>query len=155
MTSKIGQTPSSALRKGNTMNNGYFARDAVTRDVLQQILDAALMEVEIDSDGDVLVREGMVCYVLLPEPEHDRITLAAQYSFMDDVPHLARLECANRINSEYMLVRAAIDERGKLRFSYHLLLGGGVTARQIALSVKRFCTICPQAITEHAAGLLE
>ncbi|WP_374509127.1 YbjN domain-containing protein [Niveibacterium sp.] len=137
------------------MNNGFLAPDAVTREVLREILDAALMEVEIDGDGDVLVREGMVCYVLLPEPEHDRITLAAQYSFIDDVPHLARLDCANRINREYMLVRAAIDERGKLRFSYHLLLGGGVTARQIGLSVKRFCAICPQAIAEHAAELLE
>ncbi|WP_374600456.1 YbjN domain-containing protein [Niveibacterium sp.] len=137
------------------MSTGYFAREAVTRDTLYEVLDAALMEVEVDGDGDVLVREGIVCYVLLPEPEHDRITLAAQYSFMDDVPHLARLECANRINQEYVLVRAAIDERGKLRFSYHLLLAGGITARQIALSVKRFCAICPQAVAEHAAGLLE
>lgn len=113
------------------------------------MLEAALIDFSVDSDGDFLVNESIRC-VVIPNREHrDRISLMAQYGFEDGVSEEDRLTCVNRINQEYILVRASVTDRSSLRFRYDIYLPGGMTPKNIVMTLKRFCSVCKSAVSEY------
>jgi len=137
------------------MSNDLITPDNVSKSVLQELLDDALMDVSIDQDGDLLVQEDVKCYIFLSE-SNDRIRLLTMFGIADQADRLRCLECVNAINHEYILVKAYIASEKTLAFEYDIYLKGGVTRKYIALAVKRFCSIPRKAVAEeYAQGVVE
>jgi hypothetical protein len=84
----------------------------------------------------------------------DRIKLLALVQFERAASHLQRLACVNRINSEYIVVKAIVGTGDMLRIEYDLLVGGGMTKKAFVLAVKRFCSIPRAAAAEHRVGVI-
>ena len=59
-----------------------------------------------------------------------------------------RLELVNRINEQYVLIRAGIDDDGDLWFDYCVLLKGGITKKAIVQATRVFLMLVPKAVNE-------
>ena len=87
-------------------------------------------------------------------PNKDRIRLMAQYGFKPDAPLQQKLELANRINDDYIIIRAIVTGKNRvnpklLKLDYYLLLGSCLSKTNLASATRRFMSIVPQAVKEH------
>jgi hypothetical protein len=135
------------------MSDDVITIDNVSKELLKSVLDAALMETSLDSDGDIIVKEQCRCYVLLDKDKR-RIMLLTQFGFKPSASEGDKLVCANKINRDYIIVRAVVGEKS-MRFTYDLSLDGGITRKALALLVKRFCSIPYAALSDYGKDLVE
>ncbi len=137
------------------MSDELITPDNLSTKFLKSILDAAMMDTSIDSDGDLSVREGINIWVFPSKEKKDRIRLLSLYGFTPGASRLERMECVNRINSEYIMVRAYVGDRDRLGFDYDIPVAGGISPKAFVLALKRFSTIPPSAINEHGKDIVE
>lgn len=133
------------------MSEQFITPENLTRELLKTILDAAFMETSYDKDGDLVVRDRINCYVF---PSKDRIQLMALFRWQEGASEEDRLAAANRINSEYAVIRAIVGKGNALLFTWDLPVAGGMTTKAFVLAVKRFCIVPHQAIAECAGDLV-
>lgn len=126
--------------------------EIVNKDFLYSLFDAAYMECSRDSDGDTVVEEhGLRCSVALG-PDHKWIHLAIGLALDEQVALAKKLECANTINDDFVVIRAAITFDGYgILFDYYIPLDGGVSRKSIVLSTRRFIEIVRQASLERVS----
>ncbi|MFO7905031.1 MAG: YbjN domain-containing protein [Planctomycetota bacterium] len=136
------------------MSDELIIPDNLSKEVLKSIFDAALMDTSYDNDGDLVVKEQVRCVVLLSK-SNDRISYVTLFGFNPEVPQSARLECANRINSELIVVKAIVGNNNILRFEYDILVSGGISKKAIVLTLRRFCSIPRAAVSKFAEDLIE
>lgn len=135
------------------MTGELITPDNVSKELLKSILDDALFETSYDSDGDIKVEEDISFWVL-PSKEQGRIKLLANFGFLPDCPREERLEVVNKINRQYIVVKATAGDNDLLRFEYDILIAGGITKKAFLLAVKRFASIPKVAILEHCFDML-
>ncbi len=117
-------------------------------ELLREIFDDALMEVSIDEEhGFIRLREEIVAKVSLHESK-ERIGVIAFYGIKEDAQRIDRLELANRINDQYVMIRACIEDEGDLCFDYTIVIKGGVTRKFVAHAVRQFLKLVPRAVSE-------
>lgn len=122
---------------------------------LRDVLDRAGFELSDSPGGGLVVRDaGVVCLVAVPAHSRDYVTLLAWWGLKDEAPRDERLECANRINSEYLYIRASIDTDGALCIAQNLPVYGGVSPRHLIACLRSFTTASREAVREHAQDLL-
>jgi hypothetical protein len=134
--------------------NDLITPENLSKELLYGIFDSALMDVSYDTDGDVLVKEGVKCCVLVNK---ERIKLLAIFG-TKQASRNELLRCVNSINEKYIVVKAYIPsdpDRNVLYFEFDILVKGGITPKNLVFSVKRFCAIPIEALTEFAEGLVE
>jgi hypothetical protein len=78
----------------------------------------------------------------------ERLQVVAYYGIKEEAQRAERLELVNRINENYVLIRAGIDDDGDLWFDYCVLLKGGVTRKAIVQAVRVFLMLVPKAVNE-------
>lgn len=131
------------------MSAELITSENLSKELLKSVLDDAYMQASYDSDGDIVVTDGINC-IVLPSKDKSRVLLTCQFGFDPEASELLKLQAVNRINSEYVLVRAFVLEENHLRFSYDIPINGGITKKAFVLAVKRFCGIPRDAVKEHA-----
>jgi len=136
------------------MSDELITQDNLSKEFLKGILDAAFMNTSFDSDGDLMVREDINCWVL-PSKEYGRITLLSLWGFKSGVSQIQRLECVNQINKEYIVVKAIVGNNNSFRFEYDILIAGGITKKTFILALKRFCSIPRAAVTKYGVNLID
>ncbi len=120
----------------------------ITLQTILQLLDDALFEVELDEENQsILLREEILARVRLSD-NNDRLLLICYYKMQEDAERLDRLELVNRINDQYVLVRAAIGDEDELWLDYAIVLKGGVTRKQVAQAVRMFLKIAEVAVKD-------
>lgn len=135
------------------MDQDLITPENVSKEMLKAIFDDALIETSFDSDGDLRVREDISCFVL---PKNDRIRLLSVFGFKPNVSMQKRLEFVNRINSEYIIIRATVGSRNDtLFFDYDISIKGGITKKALVLATRRFLSIPRPAIQEYGSDLVE
>jgi len=137
------------------MTDELITPDNLSKEMLKATLDAALMDTSYDKDGDILVKDVISVWVLPNAERKDRIKLLSIFGFEPSASQLQRLECVNKINSEYIVVKAYVGQKDTLRFDYDIMVAGGVTKKAFVLAVRRFCSIPRAASAEHGAGLIK
>ena len=119
-----------------------------TLESLRDIYDAALMDVEIDEEnGFVIIDDEIVARAKLSDSK-ERLQLIACYRVREDVPRTERLELVNRINDQYVLVRAAVGEEDELWIDFGVVLKGGATKKQIAHATRMFLKVAEMAVKD-------
>lgn len=136
------------------MSDDLITPENVSKDLLKSIFDAALLDVSFDSDGDILVKEKCKCFVM-PNAEQKRIRVMTFFGFKASASDAAKYACINDINSNYVMVRAALQNKTRLAFTYDLSLEGGVTKKAVVAMVKRFCSIPHAAVSDYGKEIVE
>jgi hypothetical protein len=134
------------------MNDDLVTPENLSKELLRSIYDQAFLETSLDSEGDLRVHDGIRCFVF---PRDDRVRLFCMFKFdaANATPE-KRLEMVNRVNCEYIMVRAASGANDSLVFDHDIIVKGGVTKAQIVHATKRFLSIPLQAIGEYGKGLV-
>ncbi len=132
------------------MAEEMITSDNLSKEYLKAILDAALMDTAYDSEGDVMVKDRVKCFVLPNLERKDRIQLLTIFGFETGASELKKLQAVNRINQEYIIVRAGMTKNNLLTFTWDLPVAGGLPAKTFVLAVKRFCSIPQEAIADCA-----
>jgi hypothetical protein len=136
------------------MTDELITPDNLSKELLKSVLDAAFMETSFDSDGDLKVKEGVNCFVLPNEERKDRVQLMALFGFKPEASELLRLQAVNRINAEYIIVRAVVGKNDTLRFTWDIPIAGGITKKAFVLAVKRFCSIPHNSVADCASDVV-
>jgi hypothetical protein len=151
----LSAEPKNETTSQTHMSDELITTENVSPNFLKTIFDAAFMESSIDGDGDLVVKDRCNCVLLVSENK-DRITLYVRFGFKSSASRLERLECANKINTEWAIVRARVSDLNDLLvFQYDILIGPGLSKKALVLAVKRFCGIPHTAVAEHGGGLIE
>lgn len=133
------------------MTEELITPENLSKELLKAVLDAALMDTTYDKDGDLVVEDRVNCYVLVSQQRKDRVRLMALFRFKSEASEIERLQSVNRINDEYIIVRAVVGKNDTLRFTWDIPIAGGITKKAFAIAVKRFCSIPHEAIADCAA----
>lgn len=130
------------------MSQELLTPETVTIEKVCDAYEQAYLDVTFDDERQFIrIKEEVIARAHLSEAK-DRLQLVALYGVKDDASREDRLELANRINENYVIVRAGVDEDGDLWFDYAVYLKGGVTAKAVVQATRAFLKIVPQAVTE-------
>jgi hypothetical protein len=144
------EAPAARETKGD-----LISPDNVSKDLLKEALDSAMLETSYDDEGDLVVYERILCFVL-PSEKRDRIRLlSAGSELRQGVTRSDALEAANRINDQYIMVRASVTDSNVLLLDWDVFLKHGIGKQAFAWAVKRFCAISDDAMQEHTVDLVE
>lgn len=134
------------------MSEELITPENLSKELLKAVLDASYTDAEIDSDGDVWVRDACGCLVV---PNGGSVQLLAYYRLKPETDRVSRLECANQINDRYIVVRAAVTDADRLVFDYTVPVAGGITKKAFVLALRRFCSITAQAVADLSDDMVE
>jgi hypothetical protein len=115
---------------------------------------AAYMDTSFDEDGDLIVKGECHVYINII-PDKSSIRLMTIFRIRDECSLNARLEAVNKINSDYMIVKAHCSDNNKLIFTYYFMLAGGLTKKALILGVKLFDSIPRIAISDYAKDIIQ
>ena len=137
------------------MTEELITPENLSTELLKTIFESAYMNVEIDEDGDLKIKEECTVYVRPNKKYKDRISLLCMYGFKDSSMDTERLECVNLINRKFIITRAYATDKGNLCFEYDFLLEGGITRKTLVLGIKRFASIPRVAVKKFSDGIIE
>jgi len=125
----------------------------VSLELLKDTL-AAYTDTALDEDGDLLVKGECQVYVNVI-PDKSSIRLMTIFRLKDESSVNARLEAVNKINSDYLIVKAHCTDNNKLIFTYFFMLAGGLTKKALIRGVKMFDSIPIVAISDYAKDIVQ
>jgi hypothetical protein len=136
------------------MTEELITPENLSKELLKSILDTAFMETYYDSEGDLKVKEAVNCFVFPNLERKDRVRLIAVFGFKPEASELQRLQAVNRINAEFIIVRAVVGKNDTLQFNWDIPIAGGITKKAFVLALKRFCSIPHEAVADCANDIV-
>ncbi len=135
------------------MSDEFIYPEGINQDALKQLFEEAYMEVSVDTDGDLIVKDNYRCY-LRPDPDGRLISIYAIFGANPSAAQADKLAYINRVNDQVKLVRASVSSNGKFFFDYYLSVEGGISKRSIVLSTRRFFSCLASALREDTANVV-
>jgi Putative bacterial sensory transduction regulator len=130
------------------MSNELVTPETVTLEAVRDLYETALMDVTLDEEsGFVVIDDEIVARAKLSDNK-ERLQLIAFYKVREDTERIDRLELVNRINDQYVLIRAAVGEEDELWIDYGIVLKGGATKKQIAHATRMFLKVAEMAVKD-------
>jgi hypothetical protein len=126
--------------------------EKISIELLNGVL-AAYMNTSFDEDGDLMVNGDCQVYVTII-PDKSSIRLMTIFRINEESSLDARLAAVNKINNDYMIIKAHCADNNKLIFTYYFMLAGGLTKNALVRGVKLFDSIPRAAIYEHAKDIV-
>lgn len=134
------------------MTEELITPENLSTSLLKEVFDQAFMEAVLDNEGHLKVVDRVKTHI---RPREDRIYVFAVFGFKPGTPMERRLEFVNRVNQEYIIVRATSNDNNLLLFDHDIPVAGGITKKALVLRVKRFCSIPQSAIQEFGMDIVE
>ena len=127
--------------------------EGMSSDLLKHLFEEAYMEVTVDTDGDLIVKDNYRCY-LRPDPDGRLISVYAIFGANPAAVDATKMAYVNHVNDQIKLIRASVSASGKFFFDYYVSVEGGVTKRAIVLAVRRFFGCLNQALREDTENVV-
>ncbi|MBE7423108.1 MAG: YbjN domain-containing protein [Zoogloeaceae bacterium] len=145
-----------ATEAASAAHGASFGMHNLSRAMVQELIEQAGFEASATEKGDLMLRDsGFSVLVFFPEGRKDYVTLYTCWDFRQELTAMARLECANRINTDYLFVRACIGEEGGLCLGQNIALLNGVSGKYVAMALRTYLAACREIAREHAGVLAE
>jgi len=137
------------------MKEELITPENLSIDLLKSTFEAAYMDVRLEEDSDLIVKEDVNVRIRIDEKRKNRIRFLTIFGFKDGVAKIDKLECVNNINNDYIMLCASCIDNDLLIFRHDILLFEGVTKKDLVLSVKKFATIPHDAVNEYGTDIVE
>lgn len=134
------------------MTSDLITAENIDKEKLKGLYDAAFMNTGFDDDGDLMVNDGG--YFCFAFPAEGTIRLMAVFRTKPSLKPQRLLEFANRVNQEFVMIRASVASNAAVVIDYYFLLDGGITPRSIVSATKRMLQVTTQAVGEHGDGII-
>ena len=127
------------------MEDELLQPEQVNAEMLRKLFADAYMDASIDKYGDTLIVETYRSNVV-PDLDGTWLRVYAVFDANPDANPDDKLEYANRINREMVIVRVHVQQSGRFTFEHFLPLEGGITRKALVLAVRRFNRLLEAAI---------
>jgi len=127
--------------------------EAINSDVLKKLFEDAYMDVSVDTDGDLIVKDNYRCY-LRPDPDGRLISIYAIFGSNPASVDQDKLAYVNKVNDQVKMIRASVSANGKFFYDYYLSVEGGITKRAVVLAVRRFFSCLSSALKEDEGNVV-
>jgi hypothetical protein len=134
------------------MSSDLIKAEKVSVESIKDIF-AAYMDTTFDEDGDLIVKGECQVYITII-PDIPSIRLMTIFRIKNDISHEAKLEAVNKINNNYIIVKANCTDNNKLIFTYYFMLAGGLTKTSLVRGLKLFDSIPRLAINDYAKDMI-
>ncbi len=114
------------------MSDEVIFPEGINSDTLKKLFEDAYMDVSVDTDGDLIVKDNYRCY-LRPDPDGRLISIYAIFGCNPAALEQDKLTYINRVNDQVKMIRASVSANGKFFFDYYLSVEGGITKRSVVL----------------------
>ena len=135
------------------MSDEFIYPEGISADALKALFEEAYMEVSVDTDGDLIVKDNYRCY-LRPDADGRLISIYAIFGAAPEAADPDKLAYINRVNDQVKLIRASVSANGKFFFDYYLSVEGGISKRSIVMSVRRFFSCLGSALREDSENVV-
>ena len=108
---------------------------------IAKILGDAYIDVDRSDPGYLRVVENSVVVAIFHDDEKQQVTFLSLWDLKMGTEN-EKLAFANRLNREIVLVRFSITRDGSLYCDQQLQVKGGISARWLILTLKRFAEVC-------------
>lgn len=134
-----GQTP--ANERGEEapehgMQAELFLPDGLSAKTLRAVFDAAMLEVKLDDDGDVIVSDKY-CVIVSPH-SNNYIRFCVLFGVRDDAGQEAGNALCNRINNGLIVIRASMHGAMTIALDWYLPVSGGIGKKAVVLAFRKF-----------------
>ncbi len=116
-----------------------FTPDTLTIDSLREVFDAAMMDVETDSDGDLVIRDKY--RVIVSVHGTDKVRFLCVFGVKDSADEADGHALCNRINDELIIVRASMHGPTTMLVDWYLPTRGGLGRKTVVLALRQFVEI--------------
>lgn len=121
------------------MATDLFTPETASTEALAAAFDAALFDVAVDPDGDLIVRDRYTTVVALHSAGLLRFTCV--FGVRAGAPEEAGHALCNRINDVLVVVRASLHDATTLVIDWYLPLSGGIAKKAVVRAFRRFVEI--------------
>lgn len=135
------------------MSDEFIYPEAISVETLKQVFEENFMEVAVDTDGDLIVKDDYRCY-LRPDADGRLVCVYAIFGANPDAAQPEKLDYINRVNDQVKLIRASVSDNGKFYFEYWISVEGGVSRRSMVLAVRRFLHCLSTAFSEDTGNVV-
>ena len=135
------------------MSDELILPEAINSDTLKKLFEDAYMDVSVDTDGDLIVKDNYRCY-LRPDPDGRLISVYAIFGANPAAVDQDKLAYVNKVNDEVKMIRASVSNNGKFFYDYYLSVEGGITKRAVVLAVRRFFSCLATALKADDANVV-
>ena len=135
------------------MPDEILSAQQLTREGLMAIFDAAFMAYHLDGDGDIVVDDNYNILVML-SAEKQTLTLLSSFRASPEVTPIELYTYVNGVNDNLIGIRAYVTPKPSVCFDFTLLTNGGLTARQIVLSIRRFSNLLGAALRRDTTNVI-
>lgn len=118
---------------------------------LKSLFDAAFFDTSLDAEGDLLIRDSFRHFVILKQ---NRIQFLTVFEVSENATQSERLEYANRMNYEYVMVRVYLSAKGSMIFDCDMCLAGGLTRLNVVQTFRRYTSIVKDMLRDDKDGVL-
>jgi hypothetical protein len=150
---RLGRSSGGTGQKEVRVSDEFIYPEGISADALKALFEEAYMEVSVDSDGDLIVKDNYRCY-LRPDQDGRLISIYAIFGCAEGALPEDKLTYINRVNDQVKLIRASVSSNGKFFFDYYLSVEGGISKRSIVLSVRRFFSCLGSALREDTGNVV-
>ena len=135
------------------MSDEFIYPEGINAESLKQLFEEAYMEVSVDTDGDLIVKDNYRCY-LRPDTDGRLISIYAIFGGSAGAVDADKLAYINRVNDQVKLIRASVSANGKFFFDYYLSVEGGISKRAVVMAVRRFFSCLGSALREDTGNVV-
>jgi hypothetical protein len=135
------------------LSDEFIYPEGITVESLKQVFEENFMEVAVDTDGDLIVKDDYRCY-LRPDADGRLVCVYAIFGANPDAAQPDKLDYVNRVNDQVKLIRASVSDNGKFYYEYWISVEGGVARRSIVLAVRRFLHCLSTAFSEDTGNVV-
>lgn len=125
----------------------------LSKELVFNILDRVYMSPEHDSDGDILLRETHDVYVIVKE-KTSSIKLMSVFQENESLERIDTLEQTNKILNQYP-IGAGVTNNGGILFVHNLFVKGGVTEKNLILTIRQFILAITAIGTDSDFNIME
>jgi hypothetical protein len=131
----------------------FIYPEGINAESLKKLFEEAYMEVSVDTDGDLIVKDNYRCY-LRPDQDGRLISIYAIFGSAAEAAQADKLAYINRVNDQVKMIRASVSANGKFFFDYYFSVEGGVAKRAVVMSVRRFFSCLGSALREDTGNVV-
>jgi hypothetical protein len=135
------------------VSDEFIYPEGISTDALKVLFEEAYMEVSLDTDGDLIVKDNYRCY-LRPDTDGRLISIYAIFGASAGAVDADKLAYVNRVNDQVKLIRASVSANGKFFFDYYLSVEGGISKRAVVMAVRRFFSCLGSALREDTGNVV-
>lgn len=118
-------------------NHPFLNEQEVTINRLASILSSAVIETEVDEDGDLVAVDGLPQPVWITMEHHKMLNFTACRVYSDEVARKVRFSEINALNREFLVVQCHWQEDALLGV-YSMTYDGGLDPRQFVKILRHF-----------------